>query len=473
MAGGECAECSKQKRLGLQTKLKVNEPGDIYEREADRIADQVMAAPAHHAVSRAPPRIQRYSGQSNGQMDAAPASVDLALVSPGRPLEPALRQDMEQRFGYDFSGVRVHSSTAAEQSARDVSANAYTVGHDIVFGAGRFTPGTHAGRDLLAHELGHVVQQRDGQPMVQRDKKPETKPEEKPAAKAKSDVAIVLGSDEKEDAEGRAYAQTVIRVFDVQDARDKLKALGVPIGTLYVISHSTSAGEVQFESSIGTISWVPITDLGKALKGATTIDTVDFRGCKLGAAGGKMESFRQQIGAQSTKGTNCWSFVASVTPLTEDGVEVTSPSQIPKGRQAAFDKALLKQIQGLQAADGAPVQNCLIGLALGEKANAKNLSKIWKLYWTNQGWLVASWASPDFNENWQKGSICTKDMTTSTSPCAIVETKAPAGGGKQGAMVVQSPQEQLAEVQSGLESENAPGVAPEAESASPSREEEA
>jgi hypothetical protein len=156
---GECEECSKKQRLGLQTKLKVNEPGDIYEREADRIADQVLAMPVHHAVSGTPPRIQRFSGQSHGQVDAAPASVDHALASPGRPLEPELRQDMEGRFAYDFSKVRVHSSAIAEQSAWDVNANAYTTGHDIVFGAGRFAPGTQAGRWLLAHELTHVVQQ--------------------------------------------------------------------------------------------------------------------------------------------------------------------------------------------------------------------------------------------------------------------------------------------------------------------------
>jgi hypothetical protein len=162
IVGGECEECGKKQRLGLQTKLKVNEPGDIYEQEADRIADQVMAAPAHPAVSTAPPRIQRFSGQSNGQMDAAPTSVDRVLSSPGRPLEPALRQDMEQRFGYDFSRVRVHSDTAAEQSAREMNANAYTVGDNIVFGAGVFTPGTYLGRQLIAHELTHVVQQRGG-----------------------------------------------------------------------------------------------------------------------------------------------------------------------------------------------------------------------------------------------------------------------------------------------------------------------
>jgi parallel beta-helix repeat protein len=158
MAGGECSECSKNKRLGLRTKLTVNEPGDIYEQEADRIADQVMATPTHPAVNRAPPRIQRFSGQSNGQMDAAPASVDRVLASSGRPLEPALQQDMEQRFGHDFSRVRVHSSGAAEQSAREVNAHAYTVGHNVVFGASRFMPETHEGRRLIAHELTHVVQ---------------------------------------------------------------------------------------------------------------------------------------------------------------------------------------------------------------------------------------------------------------------------------------------------------------------------
>jgi Domain of unknown function (DUF4157) len=165
---GECEECSKKKRFGLQTKLKVNEPGDIYEQEADRIADQVMATPAHHAVSGAPPRIQRFAGQPTGQTDAAPASVDQALASPGRPLDPALWQDMEQRFGYDFSRVRVHTGAAAEQSAQDIDADAYSVGRDVVFGAGQYAPGTTAGDRLIAHELAHVVQQGHSTGMLQR-----------------------------------------------------------------------------------------------------------------------------------------------------------------------------------------------------------------------------------------------------------------------------------------------------------------
>jgi hypothetical protein len=163
---GACEECSKKQRWGLQTKLKINEPGDIYEQEADRIADQVMATPAHHAVSGAPPRIQRFAGQPNGQMDAAPASVDHALASPGRSLEPALRRDMERRFGHDFSRVRVHTDARAAESARAVNALAYAVGRDVVFGAGRYAPGTTEGDRLLAHELTHVVQQSEAAPVA-------------------------------------------------------------------------------------------------------------------------------------------------------------------------------------------------------------------------------------------------------------------------------------------------------------------
>lgn len=66
---------------------------------------------------------------------------------------------MERGFGADFSRVRVHSGAAAAQSAQELSARAYTVGHDIVFGAGQYRPSTHEGRRLLAHELTHVLQQ--------------------------------------------------------------------------------------------------------------------------------------------------------------------------------------------------------------------------------------------------------------------------------------------------------------------------
>lgn len=152
-------EKKKEDELTLQRKLAVGASNDPLEQEADRTADQVLAAPALAAVSAASNHIQRYAGPAAGPAQAAPASVDRVLAGSGAPLDLAVRQDMERRFSYDFSRVRLHTGGAAEQSAREVSAAAYTVGHNIVFGAGQFAPGTHEGRRLIAHELAHVVQQ--------------------------------------------------------------------------------------------------------------------------------------------------------------------------------------------------------------------------------------------------------------------------------------------------------------------------
>jgi hypothetical protein len=151
----------------LQRKLAIGEVNDPLEHEADRVADQVMRMPAPElAANSVPPRISRPregGGRPQGKVEAspieAPASVHEVLRSSGQPLDQATRAYFEPRFGHDFSRVRVHSNEAAAGSARDVNASAYTVGHNMVFDAGRFTPGTHEGRRLISHELTHVVQQ--------------------------------------------------------------------------------------------------------------------------------------------------------------------------------------------------------------------------------------------------------------------------------------------------------------------------
>lgn len=159
VAGGECEECKKKKPLGLQTKMAISEPGDPYEHEADRFADEVMAMPAHSTISRSPLNIQRFSSREAKQTNEVPDSVHRVLASSGRPLDQGLRQDMEQRFGYDFSNIRIHTDSLAGQSAQRINAKAYTVGHNIVFEAGRYAPGSNNGLRLVAHELTHVVQQ--------------------------------------------------------------------------------------------------------------------------------------------------------------------------------------------------------------------------------------------------------------------------------------------------------------------------
>lgn len=84
------------------------------------------------------------------------------MKSTGRPLDASTRAEMERRFGREFGEVRVHTDSDASESARKMQARAYTVGRDVVFGAGQYDPATKEGQRLLAHELTHVVQQDSG-----------------------------------------------------------------------------------------------------------------------------------------------------------------------------------------------------------------------------------------------------------------------------------------------------------------------
>jgi hypothetical protein len=161
---GKCEDCRKQNPLGLQAKLKIGASNDPYEQEADCVADGVLGdVPRPTPMRLTPVQQQRcpVSVQRRGVGVAgdAPVSVQQAIASHGQGLGAATRSFYESRFGYDFSEVRIHTGTTAERSAREVQARAYTVGHDIVFGAGEYAPGTAQGRHLLAHELAHVVQQ--------------------------------------------------------------------------------------------------------------------------------------------------------------------------------------------------------------------------------------------------------------------------------------------------------------------------
>lgn len=163
-AGEECEDCQRKRSLGLQARLSVGASDDPYEREADRVAAQVMAMPAAASAGSLPtphaPRISRRPSHAAPAAGPAPASVTRTLQSAGEPLGASVRGFFEPRFGHDFGRVRVHRDSAAAASARDVSAHAYTVGHHVVFAQGQYAPGSPAGRTLLAHELAHVVQQR-------------------------------------------------------------------------------------------------------------------------------------------------------------------------------------------------------------------------------------------------------------------------------------------------------------------------
>ncbi len=107
-------------------------------------------------------RAARNSERATGNSEGIPPIVNEVLRSPGEPLDAATRAFFEPRFGHDFSQVRVHSDARGAESARAVNALAYTVGREIVFAGGRFSPRTNEGRRLLAHELTHTIQQSQG-----------------------------------------------------------------------------------------------------------------------------------------------------------------------------------------------------------------------------------------------------------------------------------------------------------------------
>ena len=164
--------------------LRLGEPDSSFEREADRVADQVMAGEAARVDwSLSNMRIDagaqrkcacggsagctkcaenktvqcKYAG--NAHPLEAPSIVNEVLGSPGAPLDRATRNFFEPRFAHDFSRVRVYADTPAANTARALDARAYTVGNDLVFGRGQYAPYSEAGRKLLAHELAHTVQQ--------------------------------------------------------------------------------------------------------------------------------------------------------------------------------------------------------------------------------------------------------------------------------------------------------------------------
>lgn len=189
----------------LQPRLTVSDPSDPYEQEAEQVADRVvrMSAPGPEADALPPVRgpcsacsgelkrqsledeevlqarvaapgalLQRQLPEdedeplqakadrnSVSEVSAAVESGIHALAGGGQPLPESVRAFMEPRFNTDFSAVRVHTGIEAHELARSVDAQAFTVGSNVVFGAGHYAPETERGKHLLAHELTHVVQQ--------------------------------------------------------------------------------------------------------------------------------------------------------------------------------------------------------------------------------------------------------------------------------------------------------------------------
>lgn len=194
-------------RPTIQRKIRIGPVDDPLEREADRFADAVISGHSIGTIGgtspdtaqRKYPACEKEEEKSLRRKSTEPAgsprshngladTAARAVSQGGAPLTPEQRAYFEPQFGRDLSGVRLHIGPAAEKSARELAAHAYTIGHNIAFAAGRFAPTTREGRHLLAHELTHVAQQSssaaDSRVQLKRD--PETA---EPVAAASPDEA--------------------------------------------------------------------------------------------------------------------------------------------------------------------------------------------------------------------------------------------------------------------------------------------
>jgi hypothetical protein len=181
--GGGCPKCQTKKNG-----LKISQPGDASEIEADQVADKIMrmsspvltpsASNENHAntvVSKSSSSMDgnktfsRKALPSNSSSPSqTPAHIDNALSSGGQGLDRKTRNFFEPRLGYDLSGVRIHTNATARQSAQAVDARAYTLGSNIVFAENEYQPDSRSGKQLLAHELAHVVQQHNSNEKIHR-----------------------------------------------------------------------------------------------------------------------------------------------------------------------------------------------------------------------------------------------------------------------------------------------------------------
>lgn len=179
----------------IQSKLKIGSPGDIYEMEADRVADQVMRMNGSNSLIRrmcnkcedeshgkSDNGVQRMCSEceeelhrkslfdQQGEITTKGLSGQVREVSSGtesrinqsgsgRSMSGSVINFFEPRFGYDFSNVKIHTDANADTVNRKLNSRAFTVGNEIYFRRGEYNPGSFEGKRLLAHELTHVVQQ--------------------------------------------------------------------------------------------------------------------------------------------------------------------------------------------------------------------------------------------------------------------------------------------------------------------------
>ncbi len=183
----------------FQPKLSINQPNDIYEQEADSMAEKVMQSNNHpqnqntffkptiSGVQRKCAKceeeeknhVQRKEANTTTTASSTTENYISSISGNGNQMSPDERNFFEPKFGSDLSNVRIHTGTQANESAKSINALAYTHGNNIVFANNQYQPGTDPGKKLLAHELTHVIQQSQNiAPAIQRQPDDDTDADE-------------------------------------------------------------------------------------------------------------------------------------------------------------------------------------------------------------------------------------------------------------------------------------------------------
>jgi Domain of unknown function (DUF4157) len=355
----------------IQPKLSINQPNDIYEQEADATADKIMRMPDASADNNLffKPSIQRKCAhceedekiaqrkERNNNETAVPEQAETyinSLNGKGRSLGHDERDFFEPRFGHDFSNVQLHTGSEANQSAKSINALAYTHGNNIVFGSGQYQPNTESGKKLMAHELTHVVQQKqfpDNQnngiafqrlPDIQRNGEPQGETNQYRL------IARFLPS----------ARPAVRRILSV------LRTLGVPIsGVALGVKLSGTAGDTaQVGAGVDSLYFLDIANL------ELTTDTLAYGelgvGLSLGAGGGIIIGIRLSPNAQygtmsGAYGGHSFNFALrliagvgfSISPGIFSGQEGFLAATISIGAQAGASASYSYAVSGTDAVE--------------------------------------------------------------------------------------------------------------------------
>jgi hypothetical protein len=266
------------------------------------------------------------------------STVRRVLGDSGKPLSPGVRADLEPRFQADFSTVRVHADETANASARQLGARAYTVGQHIVFGRGGFAPDTAAGRELLAHELTHTIQQgqvngvpagttsrHDGAEAAARHQggralagaAPSIAPSA-PAIARDEGTAEVVDTTHQFQQQGSVFSATMQRDqyrthAEAQQARQAQQAQQAKTQQVQVPqAMDTGFAKISMDSSTGALT-IPVT---VAVRAAIPADTAIFKPAKISSHGlspAKVNEIANQFIAECNDGLNNW-FTLYVPP---------------------------------------------------------------------------------------------------------------------------------------------------------------